>query len=202
MANLIFDFRNYSFNRALDILIGGFSGSFAAMNEQLQAAHDAMVRHDQFLADGGDDGAVYEEEDGPVRAFLYDTAMLLDSEHTDATLSARAIREAFVISIFHLWEKSARSWVKCHEQGFERLTKALRKGGIPLHQKMATVNDLSNFLKHDNKSDEKRIRRCLRDYIRGPQLYVVLSDSHLGDIISYVRYSCPPAQEYEVGNRT
>lgn len=146
MAQLSFNLRHYSFMMALDALIDAFRVAISAMDGQLLQAHADMTAHSQSLATGGDDGAVYVNDH-----YSHDTADLLAMGYSDASSAARAIREAFVISLFHLWERSARSWVKCEEQSYAKLAKALRTEDIPIHPKMATLNDLSNFLKHGNK---------------------------------------------------
>ncbi|HEX7852718.1 MAG TPA: hypothetical protein VF503_03395 [Sphingobium sp.] len=193
MAPLSFDLRHYSFMMALDALIDAFRVALSAMDDQLLRAHADMAAHGQYLATGGDDGAVYIDDH-----YSHDTADLLMMEHSDASSAARAIREAFVISLFHLWERSARSWVKCEEQSYAKLAKALRAAGLPIHQKMATLNDLSNFLKHANKSKRDETRRKLREYITGPLLVVNISDEKIEKIIGYIRASSPLAGSLNV----
>ena len=80
------------------------------------------------------------------------------------------------------------------EQGFDGLAKALRKSGIPFNARMATLNDLVNFLKHDSRDNDAALRRKLRDYVHGPMMMVLIDDAQIEALIDIVSTSCPPPQ--------
>jgi hypothetical protein len=154
-------------------------------------AHHEALEHDAYLAVGGDDEDVYVDDHRS-----HGKSDILHYKEIEAGVSVVAIREAFATALFHLWERSARSWVKFDEQGYLKLTKELRRASIPIDPRLDRVNELISFLKHNNKKKEDHYKNVLRVYIHGPHLKVSLSNDDLHEIIEIIEKSCPPPTEF------
>lgn len=76
------------------------------------------------------------------------------------------IREAFVASIFHFWETSARYCTGSDDRDFRKLRRAVRKLGYAvIGDGLTLLNEVNNLLKHDNIATGERV------FGRAPQLF-------------------------------
>ena len=84
-------------------------------------------------------------------------------------MAQTVIREAFVTSVFHFWECSARYWTSDQDADFRELKRKVRALGYPVDgDGLAMLNDLNNLLKHDNaKTGAKLFKRASRLFWMG-----------------------------------
>lgn len=191
-----FDFRHAMFSMTRQTLTEAFWNALDSAKSRYDEAEQVMLRHQEFIDAGGDDEEEYEYDADGQRYRLYGKSDSLDYAWREAGDAIEVIREAFVISLFHSWERAARSWTSCHEQGFDGLKKAVIKAGIPFDHKLNTINHLVNFMKHANKQKDEFYRRALRGYVSGKLLRARLTDDHLIDFINVVARSCPERPDW------
>ena len=126
---------------------------YEAAAEALQnAARDAEAASLDYTSSGNDD-SVYEFEDGqPV--LISSTQHELDYAQVEVAYSVRAIREAFIISSFHYWEKWARSMTTRNgrNDSFDVLKRKMAQA-CDIHKELSNLNHLTNLLKHGSGAD-------------------------------------------------
>ncbi len=145
--------RAFQFSSELDRIEAAFKAAIAAIDK----AHcDAEAAYDRYI-DSGDDDDEYDENG----ALIASTRHQLQWEAMQKSLARSVIREAFVSSIFHFWEYTARDWTSDQDVDFRGLRRKVRKLGYPVDSEgLALLNDLNNLLKHNNaKTGTKLFQR-------------------------------------------
>lgn len=143
MAILPESFKAFQFQSGLEIVRDSFRASITTMIEASDRAH---ATHLEYVA-SGDDDREYDDDGILVRGTEHD----LGYESMNAGLALSVIREAFITSAFHYWERSARAWTGlAHTRyRFQHLEAAVQeKYGV--HPRLTHLNTLNNLLKHDN----------------------------------------------------
>jgi len=134
----------YLYQSGLDHIRQAYAAAAGALENAAREAKAASLDY----ASSGKDDSVYEFEDGhPV--LISSTQHELDSARVEVAYSVRAIREAFVISSFHYWEKWARSITK--QSGRNDTFDVLRRKmsiNYEVHEQLCGLNHLTNLLKH------------------------------------------------------
>ncbi|MFI8666904.1 hypothetical protein ACIGGE_10755 [Qipengyuania sp. NPDC077410] len=161
------------------------------------AVNDARKASLAYL-ESGDDDSVYELIDGtPV--LVSSTQHELDYTHMEVTLSMTAIREAFVISAFHYWEKWARSLTNLNDRRdhFWVLKNRLARD-YTIHPSLGEINRLTNVLKHGSGAFEhaRSLAKVRPDlFSRLPNLYgdwtVSVSEEHVRQVFEVISCSGP-----------
>ena len=150
--------RAFQFDMDLERIEAAFDASIMAMEQTYRAAEEAS---DQYEASGEDDDEY--DEDG---ALIHSTRGNLRWQVLQASQAQSVIREAFVTSIFHFWETSARYWTGSDERDFRKLRRAVRKLGYTVDgDGLTLLNEVNNLLKHDNVETGERV------FNRAPQLF-------------------------------
>lgn len=158
MVKFPFSFQSFCYQSGVDRLQNAFRSSIAQIEaEQTSALSD----YNQYVESGEDDRE-YEGE-GDERYLVRSTAFELEQVASDIGRSGEALREAFVITAYHYWEKFAIGWTG--GWGFPALSKLTPH---PCHAKLAALNKLSNHLKHD--SDFARMVALHEEW---PEIFVV-----------------------------
>lgn len=154
-------FRAFQFNVDLDRIEDAFKASIAAMDQASQAAEAAYDRYEE----SGEDDDEYGE-DGVLVA---STRHQLRWEAMQKSMTQTVIREAFVTSIFHFWEYSARNWTSDQDADFRKLRRKVRALGYPVDgDGLSLLNELNNLLKHDNaETGSKVFKRASRLFWMG-----------------------------------
>ena len=92
-----------------------------------------------------------------------DVRFELQAATIEARMAAQIVREAFVTSAFHFWERSVTLWAENTKlRNFSELEKAASNLGYPPHPDLSVLNSLNNLLKHNNpdRGDEVFNRRA------------------------------------------
>lgn len=143
-------FRAFQFSSDLSGIEDAFSVSIAAMEQARLAAEVASDRYE----DSGEDDDEYDD-DG---ALVASTRQDLRWQVLKASMSQTVVREAFVTSVFHFWETSARYWTGSDERDFRKLRRAVRKLGYCVDgEGLTLLNEVNNLLKHDNVQTGERV---------------------------------------------
>ncbi|ASW07747.1 hypothetical protein [Rhizobium sp. 11515TR] len=156
MVPLTFDARGYRFEKGLEILRAGFNGArdgALEKNDRLQAKlaqyQDALKNGEQPVGENDDDGH-----------YLWDLETLLVMDLEEAAEAVLELRKAFVLAIYHFWERTIRSYCNTHEFGHNSLVKKAVRSGIAVDKNsLQKIQHLANVLKH-NTSD---LGRALRE---------------------------------------
>ncbi|APX65599.1 hypothetical protein AV944_06770 [Sphingomonas sp. LK11] len=139
MAKFPFSFQSFVYQSGVDRLQNAFRSSIAQI-EADQAA--ALSDYNQYV-DSGEDDSEYEGE-GDERYLVRSTAFELEQVAFDIGLSAVALREAFIISAYHYWEKFADGGNG--RRGFNNISK---HSPYDCHAKLGALSELTNHLKHE-----------------------------------------------------
>lgn len=140
----------FQFNSDLDRIQDAFQSSIGAMD---QAYRHAEAAYERFIDSGEDDDEF--DEDGIIVA---STRHDLRWEVMQKSMAKKVICEAFITSIFHFWEYSARRWTSDQKADFRRLKRKVRALGYPVDSDGLTLlNDLNNLLKHDNVETGRKV---------------------------------------------
>lgn len=150
MAILPESFKAFQFQSGLEIVRDSFRASNARMAEACQKATDA---HLDYVA-SGDDDREYDEDGILVRSKEHE----LSYESMNAGIASSVVREAFITSAFHYWERSARGWTGLNGKHdvFPVLSKAAGKL-YTLHPRLPVLNILNNLLKHNSSDNAEKL---------------------------------------------
>jgi hypothetical protein len=152
-------FRAFQFSSDLDRIEDAFKVSISAMDQAYQSAETAYDRYE----DSGEDDDEYDDEG----VLISSTRHQLPWEAMQKSMARTVIREAFVTSIFHFWEYSARSWTSDQDVDFRGLRRKVRALGYPVDSDGLTLlNKLNNLLKHDNAETGAKL------FSRAPRLFL------------------------------
>lgn len=134
----------FLYQSGIDHIRDAYQASRTAMEAAQQAALAAAERY----RDSGEDDSVYEYEDG-YSVLMSSTQHQLDHVAMETGLSREVVREAFITSAFHYWERWARTFTKKTGRfdHFEGLRTAMSEHH-PIHDHLDALNHLNNLLKH------------------------------------------------------
>jgi hypothetical protein len=111
------------------------------------------------------------------------------------------IREAFILSALHYWERRMRALTNCKGYGFEKLEKKSQELGYPTAPKLTVVNTLCNLLKHENSKFAHALGSDWPDLFKelpnGPEdkteWVLAIKDHHVEEVFDIVARSGPQA---------
>jgi len=141
--------RAFAFHTDLDRIRDAFRASMSAIDERRRQAVEAH----QLYMDSGEDDSEYDQ-DG---VLVSSTRHALQWAELDASLAPIVVRQAFVTSAFHYWERSARAWTGFHGNGFPSLRERVEALGYAVSEELDLLNTLNNLLKHDNPEKGRKV---------------------------------------------
>lgn len=143
MAILPESFKAYQYQSGIDRICEAYR---ASANTMTTAMAEATRAHSEYEY-GGPEDEVYDE-DG---ILLWSVSSSLAQDEMAALQAVGVVREAFVTSAFHYWERSARTWTGLHgRRDFfpQLLAESVKK--YPVSPELANLNLLNNMLKHNS----------------------------------------------------
>jgi Ni/Co efflux regulator RcnB len=197
MPALVFNAHGYVFQSGLEILSRSYASAWSALAGDVERAADDAFGYQQALEEGaefiGD-----RDEDGNV---IWSREEELDHDHQVAEEALRTLRRAYVISMYHHWERGVRTWTGDNDtRGHAKMVKKLAKLGLQVHPKLEVVRIVTNLLKHDNDDWGQRLlvvdsglvdQGSTRSFVPGWYDRVVLSDNHMTEFFNAVAASGP-----------
>ncbi|MDB5576425.1 MAG: hypothetical protein JWR80_1601 [Bradyrhizobium sp.] len=168
-------FHAFVFQSEIDNIRSAFRASVTVLDHALRSAVEA---YDRYI-DSGEDDSEYDEDQILVRS----TRQELDYATREASASLRVVREAFITSAFHYWERSARAWTKLYgrNDNFPALRDATAiKYGTSPH--LEALNHLNNVLKHDSAHHARALAMLRIDLFRQPPFSIVSSKRETWDL--------------------
>ncbi|NKQ88698.1 hypothetical protein [Rhizobium ruizarguesonis] len=194
MAFLPESFKAFRYQTGIDRICDAYRASADTMSKALRDAAHAYSQYEQ----AGIDDAEYDE-DG---ILLGSTAHSLAQAEMDAILAVSVVREAFVTSAFHYWERSARAWTRLHgRRDHFGILSAESAKIYPISPQLDNLNRLNNLLKHNSHRIDQTLVDTRPDYFAplfpsanntSPQrLRLRLLHEHVEEAFDIVRASGP-----------
>lgn len=147
MAALTFNMQGYAFQEGIRVLIAAHETTADALHEELQRAKEDALAYQEEVERGEREWIGERDEDGHV---IWDQEQVHDMEIESKIEGQAAVRKAFILALYHHWERSARIWTGSDKRDHDKLVAAVEAEGTPIHPKLGAVRDLANLLKHDN----------------------------------------------------
>ncbi len=187
-------FKAYQYQTGIDRIHNAYRASAETIDKAVSEATHASL---QYL-ESGDDYREYDD-DG---ILIMSTASELAQAEMDAIVAVDVVREAFITSAFHYWERSARAWTGLH--GFDDKFPDLRRATRRLYSvspQLPNLNKLNNLLKHNSRRVDRTLLRNRPDYFgtfflgrtgaNPPEPRLRLSHQHVEEAFDIVRASGP-----------
>jgi hypothetical protein len=146
MVSLNFSVVGYKYQRGLDALIASYHHSNSALTDR---AHRNLVLEAQYgdlIEQGGPEIGEWDE-DG-FRVWSQDQVLALDVEIAEAAVGE--LRKAFLIAIYHHWERAIRVVTGDMKAKHADLIKKAVNHNISISPELERVVRAANALKHNN----------------------------------------------------
>lgn len=182
------------FQTGVDRICEAYRASVAAMEK---AQREAQESYASYEASGEDDSEY--DEDG---ILIHSTRHALNYDEMDATLAVTVVREAFITSAFHYWERSAREWSDLFDKKatYPVLSEASAKK-YAVSPKLKALDLLNNLLKHGGSDKALELASIRPDYfaplfpkqdsVSNQSLRLRITHEHVEEAFEIVRASGP-----------
>lgn len=147
MVALTFNMQGYAFQEGIRVLIAAHETTADALHEELQRAKENALAYQEEVESGEREWIGERDEDGNI---IWDQEQVHDMEIESKVEGQAAVRKAFILALYHHWERSARTWTGSDKRDHDKLVAAVEAEGTPTHPRLGAVRDLANLLKHDN----------------------------------------------------
>lgn len=150
-------FKAFEFQTGVDRIRDAYRASVATMEKSQREAQESYATYEA----GGEDDSEYDE----YGFLIHSTRHALDYDERNATLAITVVREAFITSAFHYWERSARGWTGLYSKKdtYPVLSKASAER-YAVCPKLEVLNTLNNLLKHSGSDNSLSLSRIRPDY--------------------------------------
>src|SRR5688572_672111 len=145
MAELVFNLLGYDFQTDVDVLKQSYLSAEAALAADVERTIEEAFAYQQEIEQGGQ--FIGERaEDGSI---LWSHDQVLELKHEVAKEALSALRRAYVIALYHAWERGARRWTNAGKHAkHDTLVTGVAALGLAVHPRLAVVRCLANLLKH------------------------------------------------------
>ncbi|WP_295217319.1 hypothetical protein [uncultured Brevundimonas sp.] len=154
MVALHFDWFGYSFQTGLGVLRSSMLAARDALSANVEIAQEEAVGYQERVRAGVEEAQIDYDDAGYV---ILDHQDILNWNVQVAEDAEMALRKAFVLAVYHHWERSARKWTESAHGKHDALEKLTLTKGYPIDPKLGAVRDLVNLLKHANSVWAKRL---------------------------------------------
>lgn len=149
MAKLNINWRGYSYQAGVEVLVQSYLASQQALEDGIERAQEEALGYQQAIDQGIEEPQIEYDDDGTP---IVDHADVLAWNVDLAQEASMALRKAFIIAAYHHWERSARGWTSSQHGKHDKLVALSQEKGYPIHPRLAAIRDLVNLLKHDNSA--------------------------------------------------
>jgi hypothetical protein len=195
MAKIPFDFRHYTYSHGLRMLEKGYTAARDALLAEMERIETEARVYEESLANGGE--WIGEREDGHI---LWEQSQVYDAQIRDTVQALAEVRAAFVIALYHHWERSAAEWMGS-DSTHEQLAKFCASMGYGPSPDLDAVRHLANHLKHGPNSRKNWLDKMREKHPLflppGPTPILGLSDDDLYRIAAIIMASGPPSPQSE-----
>lgn len=186
-----FDARHFEFDHGVRLLKQGYAAARDALVKEIERVVVDARAYQERLANGGE--WIGEREDGIV---LWDQTHVFEMETEDAHKALYEVRRAFIIALYHHWERSAAKWLGKDNADHEKLARFCAASGFGPSPHLDAVRCLANHLKHRPGSKSNWLTKLRAESpLFLPHVQAcpsILSDSDLETIAAVVLDSGPP----------
>lgn len=196
MVALNFNMLGFSYQQGIGYLEDGFVTSTAALAERRAQLDRDLQAYEALVEAGGE--RIGEWEDGHR---VWEQDQLIGLRIDDAEESVMDLRKAYVLALYHHWERAARRWTRISVwSSHDKLAAATRGLGYPIDRRLEAVRDLVNTLKHNSAERATQLFASWPDVLKanpaerpGLDWYsmVSLDDRHVREACEIVRRSGP-----------
>lgn len=112
-------------------------------------SEDAMLRQDKEVKAAFDAAEAREKERRYPRTLLSETTML-EYELKEIAVAVQALRQAFVLSLYHSWERSLIEWMGNKDTTADKKYEWLKSNRLKCDEKvLEDLRELLRLIKHD-----------------------------------------------------
>jgi len=147
MAALNFNMQGYVYQEGVRVLMSAYAAAADALHEEWMRAQEEAQAYLEDVASGEREWIGERDEDGYV---IWDQEQVHEMEIESKREAQSALRKAFILSLYHHWERSARTWTGDDRRDHNKLASSVEALGYPISPRLGAVRDLANLLKHDN----------------------------------------------------
>jgi hypothetical protein len=148
-----------------------YDSAARALKLDTERAYDEISDYNAKVL-AGDQSGIERDEDGQV---LWDEADVLVHRSLQAEDALNTLRKAFVIVLYHHWERSVREWVKSKNGKHDALVTAAAAIGQPTDPLLDDLRLLVNTLKHDNERWAEPLHKKRADLFK-PEFKITQTD--------------------------
>lgn len=203
MVKFSFNVFGYEFERGLKYLENGFQSAVSALETDAELARTALRDYKDSIAQGR--GFIEECDEETLSPFEKERILEMNIEACEEALME--LRKAFVVGLYHHWERGVRRWVGSKNGKHRKLVDEIEKKGVKVDQKLEALQHLVNTLKHDSDNWGLKLMQSWGSVLRpnaqssinalniGWYQAVCLTDEHVLEVIRIVSASGPVAIE-------
>ena len=201
MIDLTFNTYGYAFEHGLLVIEQSFSVAAQALRLSRDSLIDELGRYRETVESGQPQIGEWDE-DG---TRLWDREQLLEFEIDDAEAALATLRKAFVVALYHHWERAMLRQLKRVNEKHADLVKLGRSRGMTFHPRIDAVRDMANLFKHANSKWAKALLKSWptllpNGFTSNPfndgYSAAVLTDEIVHEVVEILRESGPRTTEY------
>ncbi len=159
MAPIPFNILGYRFEKGLQVFKESFDSAMVGVLRKKEAIQAELMEYKHSLDNGGK-WIGERDEDGYL---LWDRETLLEMDLEESAEAVVELRKAFVLAIYHYWERTIRIYCHTTEPGHPNLIDRAKENGIMIGQHLERVHLLANVLKHNSSKWGNRLIRAWPD---------------------------------------
>ena len=136
-----FNFPGYLFQRGVEVLRTSYTEGNVSLLKKVEALQSELTayREDtEFIGERDEEGHLIWEQD-----------QLLELDIEAAEDAIQEFRKAFVLAIYHHWERSIRRYTGVTTTGHGHVVAGAKAEGLSISSDLRLLQVLSNTLKHD-----------------------------------------------------
>ena len=192
-----FNMAGVVYQDGIDIIGLSYIAAHDALKSKIESTQAEIDAYEKHIANGGEwEGEVDEEG-----YTMWSQDQVLDLRHREAIEAAITLRKAFVTTLYHHWERHARSWLKNDKFDHAKLVKNVKGLSYPVDDDIEILWMLNNLLKHNNARWGRPLHERRGDLFHPffkPKAdtthwesVVIVRDHHIQEFINIVKGSGP-----------
>lgn len=150
MAKINFNFWASDYDHRITVMSDTLLAAEEALDAKSQQIADEAAAYEADIAAGSvDDDVVYDDDTGSV---IYRRSSAYDYDLDVIDQGLVALRKSFVISLYHLWERTAKGWSGASTANeHSKFLKAVRAKDVNPPERLEHIYFLNNVLKHNSR---------------------------------------------------
>ncbi|WP_438852497.1 hypothetical protein [Brevundimonas nasdae] len=197
MVAFVFNAHGYAYQQGVLSLQRAYQSANDALTTELDVAKEQAATYDHNV-ENGMPRIQQVDDDGYV---IFDEADALNMNISAADAALGEMRKAFVLAIYHHWERGARLWTGLKHGKMTTIAGAVEALGYPIAPGLLGLNNLANLIKHANPEGGLKLQASwpstlhLTNWAGVPgfdwQDAIYLHDSHVHEAIDIIGASGP-----------